>query len=225
MNLLVVIPTRSRGQKFLTVLQKYVDTITNKDSVHFLLTYDDDDPSMSYGVIDAAKNITEGRITAVKGKSESKIHACNRDLPNYEGEWDVVLLASDDMIPQIEGWDVIIAKAMSKFFPDTDGCLWFNDGHQDRVCTFTIMGRAYYERQGYLYHPEYKSLWCDNEHTEVATNAGKMQKFGHVLFFHDHPIWTQKRSELDRQYQVQSSRDAFNRDRKVFERRKANNFA
>jgi len=75
-----------------------------------------------------------------------------------------VICASDDMVPKAWGWDNEIAIAMNQHFPDLDGCVHFNDGNTDgELITFSILGKRLYERFGYIYHPDYKSLYCDNE--------------------------------------------------------------
>ena len=66
-----------------------------------------------------------------------------------------------------------IRQKMIKHFPDTDGVLWFFDGWRKDLNTLCIIGRKYYERFGYIYHPDYKSFWCDAEFTEVANKLKK----------------------------------------------------
>jgi hypothetical protein len=119
---------------------------------------------------------------------------------NKAEDYDVLILASDDMNPQFKGWDSIIRKQMRLHFKDGDGCLWFNDGHQNRICTLSILGKKYYERFGYIYHPSYVSLWCDNEFTEVAQSLGKLIYSPLVLFYHEHPMWTNDQSKNDELY-------------------------
>jgi hypothetical protein len=51
------------------------------------------------------------------------------------------------------------------------------------------MGRKYYERFNYIYHPAYKSLWCDNEQTEVADSLGRLKFIEFPIMIHDHPAW------------------------------------
>ena len=51
--------------------------------------------------------------------NKSKIEAVNADLESVD--FDIVLLASDDMIPQLKGYDTTIKKNMKDHFPDTDG--------------------------------------------------------------------------------------------------------
>ena len=67
------------------------------------------------------------------------------------------------MIPEIKGFDSIIRNEMQKLFPDTDGILWFFDGWRKDLNTLCILGRKYYDRFGYIYHPDYNSFWSDAE--------------------------------------------------------------
>jgi hypothetical protein len=189
MKILLKMPTRQRPQKFLSVLKKYADLITLKDQVKILVSYDTDDRTMTPAVIDQAKAIYQN-IELVSGYSVGKIHACNRDVAASK-DWDIVVLASDDMLPQVKGWDKHISEMMQKHFPDTDGVLWFNDGYTfDKLNTMCILGRKYFDRFGYIYHPSYLSLWCDNEFTEVANTLRKQKYFPLVLFKHEHPANT-----------------------------------
>lgn len=53
----------------------------------------------------------------------------------------------------------------------------------------SIIGRKYYERDGYVYHPDYKSLWCDNEAMAVAKKRGRYKYVNQQIFEHRHPAW------------------------------------
>ena len=57
--------------------------------------------------LDSVLGQTYKNTEIIFGNSKSKIDAVNRDLENYH-DWDIVLLASDDMIPQVKGYDRII---------------------------------------------------------------------------------------------------------------------
>ena len=164
MKILIKFPTRGRREKFLKVIRLYLENITMPDT-RILVTIDDDDLTMN--TPDMIEMFKANGIMYDVGRSDNKIHACNRGLQDHY--FDIVILASDDMIPQVKGFDQIINDAMWKHFPDTDGCLHFNDGYTgDRLQTMVIFGRKYYERFKYLYHPDYISLWSDNEQMEVA---------------------------------------------------------
>ena len=94
------------------------------------------------------------------------------------------------MIPVVKGYDTIIKNNMSKLYPDTDGVLWFNDGYQgNKLNTLCILGKKYYDRFGYIYNPEYISVWSDNEFMDVGNILGKQTYFDEVIIQHQHPDW------------------------------------
>jgi hypothetical protein len=104
--------------------------------------------------------------------------------------WDIVILVSDDMIPLVKGYDDTIRNHMMSRFPDTMGILWFNDGCQEeKLNTLCIYGRKFYERQGYMYHPDYKSLFCDTELTDLCRTDYKniCMYSSFCIIRHEHP--------------------------------------
>lgn len=220
MNLLIKLPTRERPEKFFKTLLKYQHLRSNENT-KFLITLDENDSKMNQQTIRNSMSMW-GNLVFVYGHSENKIHACNRDLNEYKGEWDIVLLASDDMIPQVEGYDQIIIDAMVKHFPDTDGVLHFNDGYtKEKLNTLCIVGRKYYERDNYLYNPEYISLWSDNEFQIVSETRGKSAYIDQVIIKHEHPMNTNT-AKMDASYQRTLA--FYEKDKATFERRKLNNF-
>jgi hypothetical protein len=159
-------------------------------------------------------------IKVVYGNSDSKIHAINRDIELVD-EWDIVLLASDDMTPKVKGYDNIIRDRMKEFYPDTDGILWFNDGHQgNKLNTLSILGKKYYDRFGYIYQPEYKSVWSDNEFMMVGNLLGKQTYMDEVIIEHEHPDWGYGNRDII--HQINSKNESH--DRNLFMNRKNNNF-
>ena len=184
--ILVKFPTRSRPQKFLSVLKGYTEKAHDNTNITYLITIDSNDLSMTEKVKDEAMKYAPN-VVFITGISQSKVHACNRDIHHFLS-WDVLILASDDMICQKKGWDVIVEKTMKNKFPDLDGVLYFPDGFTD-LNTMCILGKEYYNRFGYIYHPAYKSLWCDNEFQEVAQRLGKEYRSIEILFKHEHPVW------------------------------------
>ncbi len=212
MKILVKFPSRERPEKFASVLKQYQETSTN---VRYLIILDQDDPTINR----YPKEVFCGEI--IIGFSGSKIKAINRDM-DKSGEWDILVLASDDMIPQTTGWDIIITEAMKECFPDTDGVLWFNDGYLGRkLNTMCILGRKYFDRFGYIYHPEYKSLWCDNEFTDVANMLDKQKYFDKILFKHEH--FSNNRQVRADQLMMRNE-SYYLQDEATYKRHKINNF-
>lgn len=188
MKLLIKFPTRNRKNKFLTTLRKYQLFLSGKNNVHFLITMDENDTEMNDPFVKDILN-SYSNVSYYYGDSKSKIEAVNKDIEKIQ-EWDIVVLASDDMIPQVKEYDDIIIENMKKYYPDTDGILFFNDGFKkNELNTLCILGKKYYDRFGYIYNPGYRSVYCDNEFTEVGNLLGRQTYIDHVIIKHEHPDW------------------------------------
>lgn len=216
MRILIKYPTRGRPQAFLSRLKEWVSLASNPDKLSFLVSYDSDDATMTPDVMADAERMHPS-IICVRGNSKSKIEACNADIAEYEADWDIILLASDDMFCRRKGWDEMVRLHMKENFPDLDGCLWFHDGTKQRViCTLSVVGRLYYQRFGCLYEKSYLSFFCDNEFTEVAQSLGRIVFIEHPIATHEHPAWNggMKRDETyvrNNKHWAQDEKNYFNR--------------
>lgn len=188
-KILVKLPTRSRPEKAIKIISEYKSLQTTNDVV-YMVNVDADDHTMTPNVIDRIKGLG---CAVYVGLSHSKIHAVNRDMDKAP-DYDILVLASDDMHCQYKGWDALLQNEMRDNFPDTDGVLFHWDGDPSTkrhnngkgLNTMCILGRKYYERFGYIYHSSYYSLWCDNEFTEVADKLDKQFRSDIILFRHIH---------------------------------------
>lgn len=188
MRILLKFPTRGRPQQFLTTLRGWLSQAEDPSRLAVLVSYDADDATMTDSVIAEAERLHPALI-AVRGNSKTKIQACNSDLPEYGGAWDVVLLISDDMWCVRQGWDTLIRENMLRYFPDTDGALWIFDGAQRKINTLECVGRKRYETFRFLYHPSYSSFWSDNESTAVGLRDKKLIFIEQSVAHHHHPAW------------------------------------
>lgn len=184
MRILLKCPTRGRREKFLSTIQKWVEFAESPDQIGILVSADTDDPSM--------EGFTETDLPEVPwkkvcfGNSKTKIEACNADMEKVDWDWEIVVLVSDDMIPEVKGYDTQIRAGM----PNLDYVVWIYDGCQnDNLNTLNVFGRIRYNLWGYLYHPAYKSFYCDNEVTDwCRANPSKCTIIQEVLIRHIHPL-------------------------------------
>jgi hypothetical protein len=195
--LLVKFPTRGRPDKFFPVLDRYRDLSRSKN-IKFLITCDLDDSTMNNEAVRERLKSYEN-VEVRYGNSKTKIEAINADMKGHD--FDICLLASDDMIPEKEGYDLEIIDQMNVNYPDYDGVIWFSDGYQkQKLNTLIVLGKRYYDRFGYLYHPDYVSFYCDNEFMQVAFALGKQTYIDDVIIRHEHPDNTKE--EIDLTYAV-----------------------
>lgn len=198
MRILFKLTSRERPKKFLTMLRSIVDNLTPGSDHLILVSIDEDDPKKDeyiegWKALDAEKELPEGAIRC--GQSDNKIFAINRDLKQALAlEWDILVNVSDDQVFIKKGFDKDIIEAFVMHSDggvtqyDLDLLIHFPDGYvNERLVTMAIMGRVYYQRFGYIYHPQYVSLFCDNEQMEVAVREGKYKYVNTNIFLHQHP--------------------------------------
>jgi hypothetical protein len=224
MKILIQFPTYGRASKFLKVLDKYVETCSSFNEVFFNINCDGSDLSMtdSY-VFERIKYILSKRKN-VSGKvnyddDTTKISAINDHVD--EQDFDIVVCASDDMVPKVESWDQEIVNAMKDNFPNLDGCVHFNDGNTSgKLITFSILGKELYKHFGYIYHPDYKSLYCDDEFTQEVVRLNKVAYIDKIIVSHEH--WSIEGTENHNQVDiaVQKTLHYSGRDGSVFRTRK-----
>jgi hypothetical protein len=218
MNILLKCPTRSRPQKVIATLAKYIQLATQPAKLGIAVSCDADDTSMTRNLV-KEELLRTLRPAAWKqvfyGTSRSKIEACNANMSEVNYPWDIVVLVSDDMIPQVSGWDDVIRSHMMSRFPDTNGILWFNDGCQgEKLNTLCIYGRKIYEEFGHIYEPSYKSLFCDTELTDRCRTDLKDRCLyvPYCIIRHEHPGagYTQNSDALYQHNQKFWNEDMFN---------------
>jgi len=176
--------TRNRPQKMAEAIGTIIDLSADKNYT-IGLTIDDDD-LITLNSYQLANILQSDQIKVNPGRSSSKVHAINRGMAGWSG--DIVMNMSDDMRFIKWGFDGDIIQA---FQGERDQFIHFPDGRVNQVLpTMSIMGRNYYERFNYIYHPDYKSLWCDNEAMDVAQQLGRYKYIDLQIFSHEHPAWT-----------------------------------
>jgi hypothetical protein len=209
--------SRSRAIKFFSGLDNIIKNLSDLENFCILVSLDLDDITMNNPT--TINRLTEyvkaypERIIVKFGHSKNKIDAINRDVNEIKEtfDFDIVINFSDDMEFIQHSFDDIVRDKFFCHYADTDGNIYFNDGYtNDRLSTMSIIGRKYYDKFNYIYHPSYHSLWCDNEYTELAKKNQKIIYFHERIFNHNHPanvggfideqlIKTESFAEIDRQ--------------------------
>lgn len=164
----VIHPTRSRPEKCWNTYFNWQGK--SNVQVQWILSLDIDDPDL--------KHYHRG-IEHVVGNNKSAVDAINRAAKLTIG--DIIMVVSDDTDCP-EGWDKFLLKWLDG---KKDFICKTQDGTQPWIITNPIMDRTYYNRFGYIYHPDYKHMFCDTELTCVADLTGR-KITSNILFKHNH---------------------------------------
>lgn len=223
MKILYKFASRSRKQKFFACIDN-IEIMSFNKNFTILASLDIDDPAMNTPDTIASLRKYE-RVLPVFSISKNKVDAINRDMSSVK-DWDILINMSDDMMFIEPGFDKIIEEAMQKFYPDGDCLLHFPDQHQGINCmTMSIMDRKYYDRFGFIYHPDYASLECDMEAMEVGQRLGRYRFIDKRIFNHYHPSFGD--TAYDEQYNKTEGRidpSIRQKDKQTFLNRKKNHF-
>lgn len=217
MKILYKFASRSRPDRLFKCLDN-MHAMMRHDNFEIQLTADwNDEVMFNRAVADKATSYPNTHI--VYSRSFDKVSAINRDMCLYV-DWDILINMSDDMEFIQHGFDLTILDDYSKL-PNGDVLMHYPDQAAGAaLITMAIMDRKYYDRFGYIYNPEYKSLFCDNEQQEVAKILGRYKFFKTRLFNHNHPAWGLLPVDP-----LMVHTESFHAEDKItFERRKAINF-
>lgn len=219
MKILFKYPSRGREARFFDSLNTIYSNIADQENFHVCATLDTDDEVMNR--LEVKERLAQYKNLSVAwGLSDSKVHAINRDFPRYD--FDIVVCWSDDMMATFYGFDDVIRGHMQEAFPDMDGLLHFPDQDAgEALNTLFISTKKYYDRFGYIYHPSYKSLWCDNETMLVAKILERYRYYNfRGLFQHLNPAY----GHLPRDPMFDAQQNMWGEDEANFNARKAINF-
>jgi hypothetical protein len=212
-DLLIKYPTRERPEIFKKLINQYISNLSGKRKVKFIISLDSDDASCNNSHFIFFLNELKKKVNLefYFDKSNNKIHACNRDIP--DDGWKVCVLVSDDMVPKKHSFDDIIMNDMEKYYPNLDGAINYNayttafEQHipgRGSLMVLSIMGKTYYDRFKFIYNPIYKSLFADDEQTRIARKLNKITDINNRIIAHE---WSSINDNLRKKTEALDSED------------------
>lgn len=173
MEITVIHPSRNRAKKSFTTLMKWILSADYKFEI--ILSVDSDDPEKDlYRILYQNTN-----AVIIENNNRSAVDAINNAAKIAKGE--IILVVSDDTDCPIKWDSQIISKAGSR----VDWIAKTPDGIQSWIITMPLLHKDYYNRFGYIYHPEYAHMFCDTELTCVADLTGRKIALD-IPFVHNH---------------------------------------
>lgn len=154
----------------------------------------------------------------IKNENISVVEATNKAAKMSDG--DILVYLSDDFkCPN--NWGQLVLKEFEGVTEPrlikVDDCL---QPFHVAVLTIPIMNRALYEKLGYFWHPEYKSMFVDEDLYWTAKKLGALKMCPHLKFPHEHV--SIGKAENDETYKRSAAN--WEQGKAVFARRKAAGF-
>lgn len=216
MKISLIHPSRGRAEKSIRNVENWILNAGKGVEIETVLSIDLSDPDRT----EYTKLYAESWVTSTVMLRDN---SCVVDAANVAAKastGDILIYCSDDFkVP--ENWGQLLVKEFEGIQNPTllhvDDCL---QKFTARVLTIPIMNRALYEKLGYFFHPDYKSMWVDCDLYETCDRIGVIKKAPHLKLPHEHHCIgkaandeTYRRSEAN-----------WNQGKKVFDRRKRQGF-
>ena len=154
-------PSRNRLGMAATAIAEWTSKASGRHPIEYIVSIDrDDDDVQGY------RDLTHrSAVQLLVHDNRSLVDAVNRAAERSSG--DVLVVVSDDFgCP--DGWDEAIDAVVGD---RRDFALLVHDGYEGRIMTLPIVGRVLYARLGYIYHPAYFSMYCDDDLTALAVDS------------------------------------------------------
>lgn len=183
MKISLLHPSRGRAEKAYHTSKEWIEK--SGVQVEHIISVDRGDDDVHNGLY---KNyfIWENHTSSIyiSNDNNSVVEATNHAAKIATG--DILLYLSDDF-RCFDNWGLAVQK---EFEGVSEPLLIKVDDMLQKftvpVLTIPIMNRALYERLGFFWHPEYKSMFCDEDLYWTAQKLGAMKMCPHLKFEHAH---------------------------------------
>lgn len=177
--ILLVHPSRSRADKSYNNSEEWLrKSGLGPDYVRLVVSVDKDDPELQ------KYKSRYGLSQLVIHENKSVVEATNNAAHYLDA--DILIYLSDDFKCP-DNWAELILKEFEGVTEPrlikVDDCL---QPFHVKVLTIPIMNRALYEKLGYFWHPDFKSMFCDEHLYWKAEKLGALKFCPHLKFPHEH---------------------------------------
>jgi glycosyltransferase involved in cell wall biosynthesis len=188
--------TTRRAHLLVDVINLWRARAANPEQLEVVLCLDEDDVESRK----AAEGLRDTKVVLQTVQPFNCVRGWNKAAEESAGK--VIVCVADDFTPPRQ-WDsallglrpdqnevVSSRRAQGLPYPswvDGDFIVHVDDGYVRTIATLSILTRPRYQRFGYVFYPQYESMFCDTEFTERAKLDGAVINAMHLLFEHIHP--------------------------------------
>jgi glycosyltransferase involved in cell wall biosynthesis len=215
MNFSIIHPSRERCGRAREAIIHWLDNFSGTNSLEYILSIDSDDQQRQC-YIDLCM---EFNLRLIINNNRSLVDAANNGCELATG--DCFVLVSDDFGCPLN-WDKLLAEKIGN--AEMYGVL-INDGItgvDTQIMSLPIISKTLYQKIGYIYHPEFFSLWADNALLDVVNLLNCKIHATDLIFEHYH--YSVGKSKRDHTYDRENSKQAHTLGQAAYRRLKERNF-
>ena len=170
--------TRNMPTRALATKNTWLERATNPENVEhiFGIQSDDAESHAAFGEEDVANSVPP------PAWASSSVANWNAAAAISTG--DILVVIADDLTPP-QGWDTQLQK-----LPDGNkewACYVPDSLREDGLMCHPVLSRALYSKRGYVFHPDYYGVFCDNDFSIRSLLETTILQVKGLKWQHDHP--------------------------------------
>ncbi len=204
-----------------TVIGDWLEKANNRKAVEFIIGVDANDSASIESAKSVCRHIGNTHLVVQSFAPFNCVKAWNATAKASKGK--VLVVISDDFVPP-QDWDSQLVGLRPNWMNEpwvvrVNDC---NNSTTNKPFTLPILTRVRYDKLGYVFWPEYESLFCDTEFGDHAQLDDVVIDARTLLFEHlHHTCFKRNKDAVD---QAHSSDERWDRGQAIYNRRKANGF-
>jgi len=214
MKISLIHPSRGRAMKAYHTFMNWLNCSSLMFEIEHVLSLDIDDPEIS------KYRLLFTRSCIVENNNSCLVEATNLAASVATG--DILVYLSDDFVCPA-GWDEKIIRIFLDAGMEKPLILKTDDALQKfevDIVTIPIMNRTLYNKLGYLWHPQYKSMFVDQDLYWTSKNNNWLLEVPTLVFPHHH--YCNGKAEKDATYLRNNQH--WDSGKLTYHKRKAANF-
>jgi hypothetical protein len=204
-----------------TVVGDWLEKASNRRAVEFIMGVDANDNESIESAKGVCRHIGNTHLFVQPSEPFNCVKAWNATAKMSKGK--VLIMVSDDFVPP-KDWDSRLVGLQPNWINEpwvvrVNDC---NNSTTDKPFTLPILTRSRYEKLGYVFWPEYESIFSDTEFGDHAQLDGVVIDARTLLFEHLHHTCLKRNPDIVDK--VHSSTERWDRGEAIYKRRKAGGF-
>jgi hypothetical protein len=196
MKIAILVPSRERMNKRLTLLFSILTTVKDINNVNIYYGVDEDDPTLPT-IEKVAAAIPAVKVIRIK--NEGKFLGLGKlwNILTNETQEEIISMIGDDMVFKTPNWDEEVLKEFTQNLPeDKIKAIHCNDDcHGAKLAVNLFCHRKYAEVMGHFMREEFKINWVDQWLHQVFSAFGRLSYRGDIMIEHRH--WVLGKSNHD----------------------------
>ena len=162
--------------------KKWLELADNPKIIQYITCHDTSDANE----LRIKKKVYKNLIDLFEPYSFGIVKKCN--IAATKAKAECIIVATDDTIPE-KGWDT---KILNTADWSKEIVLNVSDGTEEKdtrvyMVKTVILSLKRYKKLGYILHPEFDHVYCDNFHSWISHRDGVVLDRKEIMFEHLHP--------------------------------------